>query len=91
LQSHKISLPSIGRLDKIYTSHGNPSFYISIIYFLIYLMYIFLVPVPMAARSKAYVCGHSSADIMGSNPTVGHGFLSAVSVVCCQVEVFATS
>ena len=54
-------------------------------------MYIFLVPVPMAARSKAYVCGHSSADIMGSNPTVGHGFLSAVSVVCCQVEVFATS
>ena len=24
---------------------------------------------------------------MGSNPTGGHGYLSVVSVVCCQVEV----
>ena len=27
---------------------------------------------------------------MGSNPTRGHGCLSVVSVVCCQVEVSAT-
>jgi hypothetical protein len=29
--------------------------------------------------------------IVGSNPTGGHGCLSLVSVVCCQVEVSATS
>ena len=32
----------------------------------------------------------TSAEIVGSNPTQGHGFLSVVSVVCCQVEVSAT-
>ena len=43
-----------------------------------------------AARSKASVCGRSPAQIVGSNPTGGHGSLSVVSVVCCQVEVSAT-
>jgi len=28
---------------------------------------------------------------VGSNPTGGNGYLSVVSVVCCQVEVSATS
>ena len=28
---------------------------------------------------------------LGSNPTGGDGYLSVVSVVCCQVEVSATS
>jgi len=45
------------------------------------------MPVPVAARSKACVCGRSLAGIVGSNPTGGHGYLSVVSVVCCQVEV----
>jgi len=31
-----------------------------------------------------------SAEIVGSNPTGGYGFLSCVTVVCCQVEVSAT-
>ena len=44
----------------------------------------------MAARSKAWVCGHSPAEIAGSNLSGGHGYLSVVSVVCCQVEVSAT-
>jgi hypothetical protein len=35
------------------------------------------VPVPVAARSKAYVCGHSPAGIVGSNPTGGMD-------VCCE-------
>jgi len=48
-------------------------------------------PVPVAARSKASVCGRSLDGIVGSNPTGGHGCLSVVSVVCCQVEVSATS
>ena len=38
--------------------------------------------VPVAARSEAWVCGRSLADIMGSNPTRGHGYLSVVSVFC---------
>jgi hypothetical protein len=47
-------------------------------------------PVPVAARSKAWVCGRSLAGIAGSNSARGHGCLSVVSVVCCQVEVSAT-
>ena len=27
------------------------------------------MPVPVAARPKAYVCGRSPAEIVGSNPT----------------------
>ena len=42
----------------------------------------------MAARSKAWLCGRSPAGIAGSNSIgVGHGCLSVVNVVCCQVEV----
>ena len=29
------------------------------------------MPVPVATRSKAWVCGRSSAEIAGSNPTGG--------------------
>jgi len=29
------------------------------------------MPVPVTARSKAYVFGRSPAEIVGSNPTVG--------------------
>jgi len=35
-------------------------------------------------------CGRSPAEIVSSNPNGGHGCLSVVSVVCCQVEVSAT-
>ena len=42
-------------------------------------------PVPVA-----WVCCRSPSEIVGSNPTGGHGCLSVVSVVCCQVEVSAT-
>ena len=48
-------------------------------------------PVPAAARSEVYVYGRSPAEIVGSNPTGGVDVLSVVSVVCCQVEVSATS
>jgi len=49
------------------------------------------VPVPVAARSKALDCGHLPTEIVGSNPTGGHGCLFVVVVVCCQAEVSATS
>jgi len=32
-------------------------------------------PVWVAARSKVWVCCHLSAEIVGSNPTGGHGYL----------------
>jgi hypothetical protein len=47
-------------------------------------------PIPVAVRSKTWVCGRSLTVIVGSNPAGGHGCLSVVSVVCCQVEVSAT-
>jgi len=45
--------------------------------------------VPVAARSKAWVCGRSPSGIAGSN-TPGAMDVSLVSVVCCQVEVYAS-
>ena len=35
----------------------------------------------MAARSKAWVCGRSPAETVGSSPNGGHG-LSVMSAVC---------
>ena len=42
-------------------------------------------------RSKAWVCGRSPAEIVGSNPARGNECLSVVCVVFGQVEVSATS
>jgi hypothetical protein len=44
----------------------------------------------MAAQSKVWAWDWALAGIVGSNPTGGHGCLSLVSVVCCQVEVCAS-
>ena len=46
-----------------------------------------VVPVLVAARSKAWVCGRSPAGIVGSNPTGG---MDVCCCECCQVEVSAT-
>ena len=42
------------------------------------------MPVPVAARSKALVCGLSPADIVGSNPA-GGGWM----FVCCECCVLS--
>jgi hypothetical protein len=47
-------------------------------------------PIPVAAKSKKWVYGHSLYRIVGSNPAGGQGCLSLVSVVCCQVKVSAS-
>ena len=46
--------------------------------------------IPVAAWSKAWVCGRSLAGIPGSNPVGGMDVLSLVSVMCYEVEVSAT-
>jgi len=45
--------------------------------------------IPVAALSKAWICGCSLAGIACSNPARRHGCLSLVGVDCCQVEVSA--
>jgi hypothetical protein len=40
--------------------------------------------------SYVIIYGRWLVGIAGSNPAGGHGCLSIVSVVCCQVEVSAT-
>ena len=40
------------------------------------------MPVPVAARSKAWVCGRSFAEIVGSNPAGGMD-------VCCECCVLS--
>ena len=47
------------------------------------------VPIPVAERSKARVCGRSLAKNPGSNPA-GFMDVSPVKVVLCQVQVSAT-
>ena len=49
------------------------------------------IPVPVASRSKPWVCVHSTAGITGSNPVWGHEWPSVVSVVFCQIQVSASS
>ena len=43
----------------------------------------FAKPVPVAARSNAWVCGRPPAEIVGSNPT------GAWMFVCCECCVFS--
>ena len=45
---------------------------------------------PSGRAAKKWICGHWLPGITGSNPAEGHGCLSLVNVVCCQVEVSAT-
>jgi len=51
-----------------------------------------VAPIPVAARSKAWVCGRLLAGIAGSNPARVWMCVcvSVVSVVCCQVEASAS-
>ena len=42
-------------------------------------------PILAAVRVKTWVCGRSLFGIVCSNPSWGHGCLSVVNVVCCQV------
>ena len=50
--------------------------------FIYVLMYVFIYfPIPVAAQSKAWVCGHSHFGIVGSN-LAGDMDISLVSVVC---------
>jgi hypothetical protein len=50
-----------------------------------------LQPIPVATRFKAWVCVHSLAGISDYQSRWKHGGLSDLSVVCCQVEVSASS
>jgi hypothetical protein len=56
---------------------------------LLLLLLLLSLPILVAARSKAWVCGLSLAGI-GFESRLRHGCLSLVSVVSCQVEVPAT-
>jgi hypothetical protein len=55
-----------------------------------FLNKIFILAIPVAARSKTWVSGRSLAGIEGAHHVGSHGCLSVVSVVCCQVGVSAT-
>jgi len=46
-------------------------------------------PFPLTAPSQEWVCGRSPAEAVGLNPAGGTDI--CLSVVYCQVEVFATS
>jgi hypothetical protein len=41
-------------------------------------------PIPVVARSKAWVCGRTLAGVAGSNPAGGHRCLSLVK--CCVLS-----
>jgi hypothetical protein len=43
------------------------------------------LPIPVAARSKAWVCGRLVAGIAGSNPARGMDVCLCVYMLCCPV------
>jgi len=45
------------------------------------------MPIPVAARSKAWVCGCSRFGIASPNPAGRHGCLPVVSVVYCKIDI----
>jgi len=47
--------------------------------------YKLLLRIPVAARSNAWFCGRSLAEVADSN--LAAVWMSLVNVVCCQVEV----
>ena len=63
---------------------------VTAIWFLFYPRYLREVSLPVAARSKLWVCGSPPAEC-GFESRRGRGCLSLVNVVCRQVEVSATS
>ena len=52
---------------------------------------VYSLPVPVAARSKAWVCSYPLAEIAGSNSAGGIGSLCLVRVVTYQVDVSVSS
>jgi hypothetical protein len=84
----------VGRISSIFTQPSSASLHHTLHFTLLSVLggdvifqCIVLSPIPVAARSKAWVCSRSGAGIAGSNLIGGHGCLSLVSVVYCQVEV----
>jgi hypothetical protein len=80
-------------VEALFTAHISYIFFIKILADSLNLLgptHNQLKPIPVAARSKASVCGRSLTGTAVSNPSGGHACLSLVSVVCCQVEVSAT-
>jgi hypothetical protein len=55
-----------------------------------YCCFVIYLLMALAARPNARVCGLSVFWDCGFEPRRGHGCLSLVSVVCCQVEVSAS-
>jgi len=49
----------------------------------VYCTVLIFQPIPATARSKAWVCGPTAAEIVGSNPPV------AWMCVCCECCVFS--
>jgi len=69
------------------------------IFSFILVIYEFCVPIPVAARSRAWVCGRSLAGMVVSKPAGGMDVCVLcvcvcvcvyVCFVCCQVEVSAS-
>jgi hypothetical protein len=56
------------------------------VFIILYWYVHFVVPIPVAARSKAWVCGRSLAGIAGSNSA---GSMN-VFRECCEEEVSAS-
>ena len=49
-----------------------------------------VILIPVLDRFKSWFCGRSHTGIRGWNPSGGHGCLSLVNVVRCQIQLSAT-
>jgi hypothetical protein len=76
------------RLREYYSTHYLILYFVGPCRLVIYIPITNVTPVPVSAQSKAFVCGRSPAEIMGSNPT--GGMVVGCECLCCQVEVSVT-
>ena len=55
----------------VYASCYVSTYVGSVAFYVLYCVSLLSMPIPVAERSKAWVCSHSPAGIAGSNPAEG--------------------
>jgi hypothetical protein len=82
-------LTHCGKYRKLTARHGKIQ-WVQFLYFFFSWYYGYVRTIPVAARSKAWGLRPLVFWDFGFESRRGHGCLSLVSVVCCQVEVSAS-
>ena len=75
LTEYPIAFVSVHSGQSIDNEENINNDFSKLIIYLLLFPYIYEMPVPVAARSKAWVCGRSPAKIVRLSPARRHGYL----------------